>query len=107
MPRIYFLQQWFNLSDPEAEDAIYDSESMRLNCTTRYVRARALNISLPKEWLRCSTHSETDGLEPEFFVREVPVPSTLIVCGAIARVSIDRERGADRSRDCPSKTDRD
>src|SRR5215470_3021443 len=29
MLRIYFLQQWFNLSDPVAEDAIYDSESMR------------------------------------------------------------------------------
>jgi transposase, IS5 family len=27
--RIYFLQQWFNLSDPQAEDTIYDSESMR------------------------------------------------------------------------------
>src|SRR5262249_40797139 len=27
--RIYFLQQWFNLSDPQAEDAIYDSEAMR------------------------------------------------------------------------------
>jgi IS5 family transposase len=29
MLRIHFLQQWFNLSDPAAEDAIYDSESMR------------------------------------------------------------------------------
>lgn len=29
MLRIYFLQQWFDLSDPAAEDAIYDSESMR------------------------------------------------------------------------------
>lgn len=29
MLRIYFMQQWFNLSDPAAEDAIYDSESMR------------------------------------------------------------------------------
>ena len=29
MLRIYFLQQWFDLSDPQAEDAIYDSESMR------------------------------------------------------------------------------
>jgi transposase, IS5 family len=29
MLRIYFLQQWFNLSEPAAEDAIYDSESMR------------------------------------------------------------------------------
>src|SRR5438552_16713423 len=32
MLRIYFLQQWFNLSDPQAEDAIYDSESMRRFC---------------------------------------------------------------------------
>ena len=29
MLRIYCLQQWFNLSDPQAEDAIYDSEAMR------------------------------------------------------------------------------
>ena len=29
MLRIYFLQQWFDLSDPQAEDSIYDSESMR------------------------------------------------------------------------------
>jgi Transposase domain (DUF772) len=27
--RIYFLQRWFNLSDPQAEDALYDSESLR------------------------------------------------------------------------------
>jgi len=27
--RIYFMQNWFNLSDPAAEDALYDSESMR------------------------------------------------------------------------------
>lgn len=29
MLRIYFLQHWFDLSDPAAEDALYDSESMR------------------------------------------------------------------------------
>jgi len=29
MLRIYFLQQWFNLSDPQAEDAIYDIAPMR------------------------------------------------------------------------------
>lgn len=29
MLRIYFLQQWFDLSDPAAEDALYDSVSMR------------------------------------------------------------------------------
>jgi len=27
--RIYFMQNWFNLSDPAAEDSLYDSESMR------------------------------------------------------------------------------
>ncbi|MBK5186969.1 MAG: IS5 family transposase [Gemmatimonadaceae bacterium] len=29
MLRIYLLQQWFDLSDPQAEEAIYDSEAMR------------------------------------------------------------------------------
>ena len=29
MLRIYFLQQWFNLSDPGAEEALYDSPAMR------------------------------------------------------------------------------
>jgi transposase, IS5 family len=29
MLRVYFLQQWFNLSDPAAEDSLYDIESMR------------------------------------------------------------------------------
>ncbi|PZO50970.1 MAG: IS5 family transposase [Alphaproteobacteria bacterium] len=28
MLRIYFLQQWFNLSDPAAEEALYDSAAM-------------------------------------------------------------------------------
>jgi transposase, IS5 family len=29
MLRIYFLQQWFNLSDPAVEEALYDSQAMR------------------------------------------------------------------------------
>jgi transposase, IS5 family len=29
MLRIHFLQHWFNLSDPAAEEAIYDSRAMR------------------------------------------------------------------------------
>jgi IS5 family transposase len=29
MLRIYFMQQWFNLSDPAMEDSLYDSSSMR------------------------------------------------------------------------------
>jgi IS5 family transposase len=29
MLRLHFLQHWFNLSDPAAEEALYDSVSMR------------------------------------------------------------------------------
>ena len=29
MVRIYFMQQWYGLSDPAMEDALYDSESLR------------------------------------------------------------------------------
>ena len=44
MLRIYFLQQWFNLSDPQAEDAIYDSESMRW-----FVRVELCDDVVPDE----------------------------------------------------------
>jgi IS5 family transposase len=29
MLRLYFLPQWFNLSDPAVEEALYDSAAMR------------------------------------------------------------------------------
>jgi IS5 family transposase len=44
MLRIYFLQQWFNLSDPQAEDAIYDSEAMR-----RFARVELGHDPVPDE----------------------------------------------------------
>ena len=44
MLRIYFLQQWFDLSDPAAEDAIYDSESMR-----RFARVELGEDAVPDE----------------------------------------------------------
>jgi len=44
MLRIYFLQQWFNLSDPQAEDAIFDSESMR-----RFARVELGDEVVPDE----------------------------------------------------------
>jgi transposase, IS5 family len=44
MLRIYFLQQWFNLSDPQAEDAIYDSESMH-----RFARVELGDDVVPDE----------------------------------------------------------
>src|SRR5246127_1365945 len=44
MLRIYLLQQWFNPSDPQAEDAIYDSESMR-----RFARVELGDDVVPDE----------------------------------------------------------
>jgi IS5 family transposase len=44
MLRIYFLQQWFNLSDPQAEDALYDSEAMR-----RFARVELGDDVVPDE----------------------------------------------------------
>lgn len=44
MLRIYFLQIWFNLSDPGAEEAIYDSESMR-----RFARVELSEDKVPDE----------------------------------------------------------
>src|SRR6266852_8260306 len=41
---IYFLQIWFNLSDPGAEEAIYDSESMR-----RFARIELSEDRIPDE----------------------------------------------------------
>jgi transposase, IS5 family len=44
MLRIYFMQQWFNLSDPQAEDSLYDSESMR-----RFVGVELAEDTIPDE----------------------------------------------------------
>lgn len=41
MSRIYFSQHWFNLSDPAADEALYDSRAMRqLLGIDRSTRAR-------------------------------------------------------------------
>src|ERR1700737_731690 len=64
MLRIYFLQQWFNLSDPQAEDAIYDSESMR-----RFARVELGDEVVPDEStiLRFRHLLEKHGLPQAFF----------------------------------------
>jgi IS5 family transposase len=48
MLRIYFLQQWFNLSDLQAEDMLYDSESMR-----RFARIDLRSDTVPDETTIC------------------------------------------------------
>jgi transposase, IS5 family len=44
MLRIYFMQNWFNLSDPQAEDSLYDIESMR-----RFAGIELLGHDIPAE----------------------------------------------------------
>lgn len=44
MLRIYFMQNWFNLSDPQAEDSLYDMESMR-----RFAGIELMGHDIPDE----------------------------------------------------------
>ena len=44
MLRIHFMQIWFNLSDPQAEDSLYDIESMR-----RFARIELESDAIPDE----------------------------------------------------------
>jgi transposase, IS5 family len=44
MLRVYFLQPWFDLSDPQAEDMLYDSEAMR-----RFAQVELLDDRVPDE----------------------------------------------------------
>src|SRR6266481_7409625 len=46
MLRLYFLRQWFNLSDPAVEEALYDSQAMR----------RFVGIDLGREPVPFSTY---------------------------------------------------
>lgn len=48
MLRIYMLQLWFKLSDPQAEDTLYDSESMR-----RFVGVELTGNQIPDESTIC------------------------------------------------------
>lgn len=64
MLRVYFLQQWFDLSDPAAEDALYDSEAMR-----RFVGVELSEDAVPDETtiLRFRHLLETHQLTEQIF----------------------------------------
>src|SRR5207247_7064029 len=78
MLRIYFLQQWFNLSDPQAEDAIYDSESMR-----RFAGVELSEDVVPDETtiLRFRHLLEQHGLTQQIFavIRDLLAEKRLLV----------------------------
>ena len=63
MLRIYFLQHWYSLSDPAAEEALYDMQSMR-----HFAHLDGLNDAIPDETTilkfrrLIETHQLGDGL---------------------------------------------
>jgi transposase, IS5 family len=78
MLRIYFVQQWFNLSDPQAEDSLYDSESIR-----RFVRIELSDDVVPDETtiLRFRPLLERHGLTAQIFelVKELLAAKRLLL----------------------------
>ena len=64
MLRIYFLQHWFNLSDPAAEEALYDSRAMR-----HFVGVDLGNEPVPDETTICKFRHlmERHNLGDQFF----------------------------------------
>src|SRR5438477_340334 len=90
MLRIYFLQQWFDLSDPAAEDALYDSESMR-----RFVGVDLSDDAVPDETtiLRFRHLLEAHHLTEAIFARvrgRRPALSREPAWGVLARVVGDQ-----------------
>src|SRR6185437_1781013 len=103
MLRIYFLQHWFDLSDPAAEDALYDSEAMR-----RFVGVELTDDAIPDETtiLRFRRLLETHHVTEQFFALVCGLLEThglLLKTGTIADATIIRAssstKNASKARD--------
>ena len=103
MLRIYFMQNWFNLSDPQAEDSLYDIESMR-----RFAGIELLEDSIPDEStiLRFRHLLEKHQLTEQIFaeIRALLEEKRLLLkSGTIVDVTIieapPSTKNADRARD--------
>lgn len=110
MLRIYFVQQWFNLSDPQAEDALYDSESIR-----RFVRIELSEDVVPDETtiLRFRHLLEQHGLTAKIFdlVKELLTAKRLLLkSGTIVDATIiaapSSTKNASQTRDPEMKQTR-
>jgi IS5 family transposase len=110
MLRIYFVQQWFNLSDPQAEDALYDSESIR-----RFVRIELSEDVVPDETtiLRFRHLLEQHGLTAKIFdlVKELLTAKRLLLkSGTIVDATIiaapSSTKNATKTRDPEMKQTR-
>jgi IS5 family transposase len=110
MLRIYFVQQWFNLSDPQTEDSLYDSESIR-----RFVRIELSEDVVPDETtiLRFRHLLEHHGLTAKIFdlVKELLAAKRLLLkSGTIVDATIiaapSSTKNASKTRDPEMKQTR-
>src|SRR5262245_44654800 len=110
MLRIYFLQQWFNLSDPAAEEALYDSEAMR-----RFVGVELGDDAFPDETtiLHFRHFLERHALKAQIFetVRALkPKNGLLLTAGTIVDATIihapSSTKNATKTRDPEMKQTR-
>ena len=107
-PRLYFLQQWFNLSDPAVEEALYDSAAMR-----RFVGIDLGREPVPDETTVCRFRhllEEHDLGRPLFdevqrhlAVKGMKVATGTIVDAVLAKAGIinapSSTKNADKARD--------
>jgi IS5 family transposase len=102
MLRIYFLQQWFNLSDPAVEEALYDSLTMR-----RFVGIDLGREPVPDETTVCRfRHLLEDDLGRRLFdevQRHLAAKRLKVATGTIVDATIisapSSTKNADKARD--------
>src|SRR6201984_982542 len=108
MLRLYFLQQWFNLSDPAVEEALYDSLAMR-----RFVGIDLGREPVPDETTVCRFRHllEEHDLGQQLFdevqrhlaAKGLKVATGKIVDATIITVFDQERRESARSRDAPDQ----
>src|SRR5262249_2720062 len=103
MLRIYFLQQWFNLSDPAVEEALYDSQAMR-----RFVGIDLGREPVPDETTVCRFRHllETHDLGRRLFdevQRHLAAKGLKVATGTVVDATIIKApsstKNADKARD--------
>jgi IS5 family transposase len=103
MLRLYFLQQWFNLSDPAAEGALYDSAAM-----WRFVGIDLSREPVPDETTVCRFHHllEAHDLGRQLFdevQRHLAAKGMKVATGTIVDATIinaaSSTKNADKARD--------
>jgi transposase, IS5 family len=101
MLRIYFLPQWFNLSDPAVEEALYESLSMRQFAGIDLGREPAPETTVCKFRHLLEQHNLGRALFEQFHMH-LAARGALISKGAIVDTTIRCRRSPKRRLRCRS-----